>query len=180
MVVPIYPCFLEGRPQATPSPPFPFPNCYHWVEASATVRIRARQGGYDEDRAIMNTIPQHIKILKTFADDYRRMRTNEMAFKEKLATMVPPPPVDPPEPDTQSEDARVQEQVGAADDESPTTSRSASPAEPLPDIFGFEHDPDAEARIPLVDLWSDLENHISADTITDPREFEEEVRQIQA
>ena len=37
-----------------------------------------------------------------------------------------------------------------------------------------------EVRIPLVDLWSDLENHLSADTITDPREFDEEARQVQS
>ena len=180
MVIPIFPRYLEGRPQATPSPPFPFPNCYHWVQAGAEVRVRARPGGYDEDRAVKNTIPQHIKILRTFTNDYQRMEMNEMAFKEALAIVVTSPPVDPVEIVPPAEGTGLEDEVDAADEASLRTSFSASSEEPLPDIFGFQRDPNVEVRIPLVDLWSDLENHLSADTITDPREFDEEARQVQS
>ena len=179
MVIPISPCSLEGRPQASPSPPFPFPNCYHWIETGADVRIRAKPGGYDEDRAVKHTIPEHMEIVETFSDDYERMEMNEMAFKEALAAAVTPPTADPLEL-SPPDDIAMEDGDDAVDDVSSRTSCSAFSEEPLPDIFGLEHDPDIETRIPLVDLWSDLENHISADTITDPREFEEEVRQVQS
>ncbi|EJF60709.1 hypothetical protein DICSQDRAFT_147696 [Dichomitus squalens LYAD-421 SS1] len=103
-----------------------------------------------------------------------------MAFKEAFATIVTSPPVESPEPLPPSEDVPLEDGTDVVDDERSWTSSPAFSEEPLPDVFGLEHDPNIEARIPLVDLWSDLENHISADTITDPREFEEEVRQVQS
>ena len=106
---------------------------------------------------------------------------NEKAFKEALAAVVPTvPPADSVEPDPLSEDAQLEDGADGVGDVSPRTSFSASLEEPLPDIFGFQRDPNVEVRIPLVYLWSDLENHLSADTITDPREFDEQARQVQS
>ena len=178
MVVPIRPCFLEGRPQATPARPFPFPSCYHWIEAGADVRIRAKPGGYDEDHAVKSTIPEHMMIVRTFSDDYERMEMNEMAFKEATATVTDYPLADPPGPVSPSEDGGSESGDDPVDGASLSTCDSAFSDGPLPDIFGFLHDPIVDARMPLVNMWSDLENHISADTITDPREFEEEFQQV--
>lgn len=45
------------------------------------------------------------------------------------------------------------------------------------DIFGLAHDPTPE-RLPLVDLWLELTDHLTADIIPSPLELYKEVNAI--
>ena len=47
----------------------------------------------------------------------------------------------------------------------------------IPDVFGMAPDP-ITALIPLVDAWLEIEQHLTADTIASPSDFEKEVLDV--
>lgn len=75
MVIPIFPNthHPRGRPPIRPETPFPFPNCYHWIENDATVRIRRKDEQYDDTNAVKLSAMQHVMIDIGFSDDYKRI-----------------------------------------------------------------------------------------------------------
>ncbi|CDO77717.1 hypothetical protein BN946_scf184969.g68 [Trametes cinnabarina] len=178
MAIPIHPNVHNSRghePIRTVTP-FPFPNCYHWFHNSANVRVRRKDDLFDDSVAV-HIAPQEFQAIRQkFADDYRRIN-------EFLAAN--PPPVDAPKNnDTESmDDALVQ------DDLDPAAGSASSDAEDGQDddledviynnVLGFGQDLLAE-QVPLVDLWYELTDHLTADTIPSPVDFYKERDAIKA
>ncbi|KAI0326071.1 hypothetical protein GY45DRAFT_1356434 [Cubamyces sp. BRFM 1775] len=195
MAIPIFPNTQHprSRPPIQPKTPFPFPNCYHWIENDTTVRVRRKDEQYDDTNAVELSAMQHVMIDIGFSDDYKRMDE----FLDVTAATIPSPASTPPRPVSRtSQPSRFSVQSDGA-----VTGRSED-ADSLPegeiagddpshsphdedhcdhtvtdifrmDIFGLMHDDSAEL-LPLVDLWYELTEHLSADTIPSPLEFYKE------
>ena len=75
MVVPIAPNTFHpsGRQPIHTTPPFPFANCFHWIETTATVRIRMREGGFEHNGAVTLDCEEHISLMRRFDGDYERI-----------------------------------------------------------------------------------------------------------
>ncbi|KAH9846476.1 hypothetical protein C2E23DRAFT_743973 [Lenzites betulinus] len=161
MAIPIYPNTHHpcGRPPVQTKTPFPFANCYHWYENKATVRLRRMEDQYDDCNAVQITSMQHVKIVRHFENDLQRAR----AFH--------------------SEEASPLAGTGGVHSSSPSTTTPALNLETSfdgllgMDIFGLAHDKTAEF-LPLVDLWFELDEHLTANTIPTPLDFYEEVETI--
>ncbi|EIW54308.1 uncharacterized protein TRAVEDRAFT_85247, partial [Trametes versicolor FP-101664 SS1] len=54
MCIPIFPNMSHptGRAPLPSERPFPYGNCYHWIDESVVIRVRARPEGFDETNAI--------------------------------------------------------------------------------------------------------------------------------
>ncbi|TFK91974.1 hypothetical protein K466DRAFT_659614 [Polyporus arcularius HHB13444] len=237
MVLPIAPNTAEARgiQPVTPNKPFPFPNCYHWLENSVVVRIRVPHGGFEHDGAFSLTREERNLMNEKFAPD--RERIASFLDRQEKSPPAPSPSVHATRastpldafgttihsqsgfPDPQSVPSTAGIPVGVLSDAylrivkekgvmtstpskrprgtagsskrrrgtlgSDTQGRGATAA-PSPsnlkageivEVFGRAPDP-ITPMIPLVDAWLDIENHLTADTIADPREFEKEVQLI--
>ena len=79
MVVPIFPntqCSSDTRRPIRPLRDFPFPNCFHWINASTYVRMRRHSTPFvDDSRAIRLDSDQDYAALWAFKQDYERMKT---------------------------------------------------------------------------------------------------------
>ncbi|KAM5537845.1 hypothetical protein V8D89_008487 [Ganoderma adspersum] len=79
MVVPIFPntqCSSDTRQPIHPLRDFPFPNCFHWINANTYVRMRRHSAPFvDDSRAIRLDSDQDYAALWTFRQDYERMKT---------------------------------------------------------------------------------------------------------
>ena len=79
MVVPIFPntqCSSDTRRPIRPLRDFPFPNCFHWINANTYVRMRRHSTPFvDDSRAIRLDSDQDYAALWTFKQDYERMKT---------------------------------------------------------------------------------------------------------
>ncbi|KAI8978347.1 hypothetical protein BD414DRAFT_495277 [Trametes punicea] len=75
MVVPIHPNLdrPQGRTPIKTETPFPFGNCYHWVDNSVTVRIRRKDDLYDDSSAVKVSPQQHVAMTRLFAEDCNRI-----------------------------------------------------------------------------------------------------------
>lgn len=227
MVLPIAPNTAEARgiQPVTPNKPFPFPNCYHWLENSVVVRIRIPHGGFEHDGAFSLTREERNLMNEKFSPDRERI-ASFLDQQEKLPP-APSPSVDATRASTPLDafSTTIHSQSGSPDPRSvrdtagipvgvlsdaylrivkekgvmtstPPKSRRGTPgsdsqgsgatavpsrsdrkASEIVDVFGRAPDP-ITPLIPLVDAWLDIENHLTADTIADPREFEKEVQVI--
>ncbi|KAI0327943.1 hypothetical protein GY45DRAFT_1436586 [Cubamyces sp. BRFM 1775] len=216
MVIPIYPNtnHPDGRSPVRTETPFPFPNCYHWVDSMVIVRIRRKDEPYDDANAVRITPKQHVMIEMEFSDDYKRID----AFERKRihmdaeasdapaeATQSVHDPAAPRPTSSSSRDSRLSDysermshRSHSADNspEGDTTAESSVLPAVLPgpqtdelkdeptvealftiDVFNMAHDDTAEV-IPLVDLWFELTEHLSADTIPSPLDFYKECEAI--
>ncbi|KAL1945508.1 hypothetical protein VTO73DRAFT_2359 [Trametes versicolor] len=76
MCIPIFPNLNHptGRAPLPSERPFPYGNCYHWIDESFVIRVRARPEGFDETNAIK--IPARDEVLMSVAwgEDYKRAR----------------------------------------------------------------------------------------------------------
>ncbi|RDX48720.1 hypothetical protein OH76DRAFT_1310311, partial [Lentinus brumalis] len=54
MVIPIAPnkSHTDERRPVHPKSPFPYSNCYHWIQTSTSVRVRVHEEGVEHDGAI--------------------------------------------------------------------------------------------------------------------------------
>ncbi|KAH9849128.1 hypothetical protein C2E23DRAFT_784803 [Lenzites betulinus] len=205
MVVPIYPN-TQGpadREPVEPNPPFPFHNCFHWLDSETDVRIRRKAGDYDDCNAVRITPEQHLDLLKAFSPDFKRIRdfvgadgssdagstqldasTNDIAASSNDCAAH----LSSTKADSASHSSRHQSSdgvqpplgdVGQECDGSLQPCESAhNSAQSLEnllsmDVFGLGHKPGHEI-LPLVDVWFELADHLTADTIPNPLDWDEE------
>lgn len=214
MVIPIYPntAHPTGRAAIPPEAPFPFPNCYLWIDTGLTVRIRRKALRYDDTPAPILSIPESISIGERFREDYLRMdavRHQKLGLADTTAfggdtcggSAPPSPPGGHFAEERRSPQARVDPHPADADslpegsnthtdcdsvDMMPSTPSghdcrpdfNASVTELLQlDFFGFNMD-DTVEFLPLVDMWFEVTDHLTAETIPSPTELFEERRAI--
>ncbi|KAI9067494.1 hypothetical protein FKP32DRAFT_1673039 [Trametes sanguinea] len=187
MVIPIHPnadC-LPGRSAINTEPEFPFHNCYHWIDCSATVRVRRKDDLYDDTAGVKVNARQHVAMSKVFFEDYARIDAFKAAQggtdaddcegwnHEDVSNADPP------------EEAKCHDSLHLNFARSFTHSPSLGsvPTSEQPDdlygldVFGLTRDDDAEF-LPLVHLWFELTEHFTADSIPDPMEFFQEQETI--
>ena len=226
MVIPIFPntqCSSDTRPPIRPTPDFPFPNCFHWMDTITNIRIRRPASGFmDDSQAIRLEPQQHHATIDTFMQDYPRM--NEVMLEEgdddtedELPDEVPTWALGDPvvrraccsfDP---SEYRRPVEEPAEAPMTPPGSGSSSSgssvvalthtapPAYDAKDakhvdgweedekgtvadifklnIFGWDPDP-TFPLVPLVDMWFELDQHLTAEDIPSPVEWYEEEKKI--
>ena len=190
MVAPIAPNTQNARghqPVQTLTP-FPFANCYHWIDNYISVRVKVRPEHFDHEHAVQITTREHIALIRIFADDYGTMadaweKGHEEASRVKAAEGSGPdsdPRLEVEAPYSESVYSTALPSSSQSSPSSPSSS-SATKIDPifLTDIFGLIPDPKA-GLIPLVDLWFELEEHLSEDTIPNPVGLFEEERTIQS
>ncbi|KAI9067484.1 hypothetical protein FKP32DRAFT_1563713 [Trametes sanguinea] len=187
MAIPIYPndTHPTSRSPLYPEKPFPFPNCYHWIETMARIRIRRKPEQYDETNAISLSARQHVMIDELFAEDYQRIEAferNELAtiMEDELTDSAATAAPDNPDSCLSAPSTYLPPySVGEGHDGGEYSNASLrDPPKYDPtvqmlfdmDIFNLSHDENAEF-LPLVDLWFELDEHLTPDTIPNPLEF---------
>lgn len=218
MSIPIYPNTNHptGRAPLYTEDPFPFANCYHWVNNMTYIRVRRRDGKFDDCQAVKVTPWEHVTMNITLTEDQQRIDANlargtlhgrsEGSSRTQTETgsqdaLMPSTEAYDPAPTTQSssstQDSRTLTVLSGASDGDkvhafiqenllqgePSTAELLhhAPSEYDPtvaavfrmDVFGLGHDDGAEL-LPLVDLWYELTEHLTEDTIPDPLGFYEE------
>nr|VWP01925.1 Candidapepsin-4 (EC (ACP 4) (Aspartate protease 4) (Secreted aspartic protease 4) [Ganoderma boninense] len=226
MVIPIFPntqCSSATRPSIRPTPDFPFPNCFHWIDSITDVRVRRPACGFtDDSRAIRLESPQHHATRRTFKQDYVRMdEVLDNEGEEEPVVTRPPAMV----PAWALRDPIIRKACCAFDPSqflraprdpvralTPALDRDSSSSVPLDtsslpvcqpgdekpancveseksgelttaadifswNIFGWDPDP-TFPLIPLVDLWCELDEHLTAEDIPSPMEWFEEEKRI--
>ncbi|KAI0629485.1 hypothetical protein C8Q77DRAFT_1065328 [Trametes polyzona] len=194
MCVPIFPNtdHPTGRPAVRSERLFPFPHCYHWIDTNTIIRVRQKPGGYDDSTVIELSPEEHVALTNRFSDDYvrisRLLRKQDESAQVASGTL----PLDAARPGSSSlpQDLCAECSTGAHSESHAyplpgsigSDSDTSGPDTPEPDagdslegllrmdIFGLGHD-DAAELYPLVDLWFELTDHLTADTIPAPSEF---------
>ncbi|KAI0629508.1 hypothetical protein C8Q77DRAFT_291612 [Trametes polyzona] len=212
MVVPISPntSHPHGRAPVPTETPFPFPNCYFWIDASVVVRVRRKAIRYDYSRAPALSALEDIRLQGRFVEDYERMnafrREREEAMDRVLSienlaayhSAPSPCPHDFIESHSSASDAvslfdndnnsLPDHHERPSDDEEASTVPSdsveaGSTADPeIAAIFKMDYfssnDDDTIELIPLVDLWFDVAEQLSSETIPSPLDFHKEQAEI--
>ncbi|KAH9855719.1 hypothetical protein C2E23DRAFT_811542 [Lenzites betulinus] len=192
MCIPVYPNQdpSSGRAPIRTSTPFPFGNCYHWADSETTVRVRRNPDLYDDSVAVNVSSLEHVRIGKLFGEDAERIddfldaREAEDLAKRRASRSHSP----------SSQDSRLSATLDDADSDLAGIPRSraldgdddddSSAEDPVEgllrmDIFSLlHHDDDSEETLPLVDLWFDLERHLSESDIPSPFELYKECAAI--
>ena len=72
----------RGRDPLRTQPPFPFPNCYFWIESRMQLRVQAIPGGFDRHAkpGIELTVGSHVDLRAAFTQDLPRMRDQADAY----------------------------------------------------------------------------------------------------
>ncbi|PIL33722.1 hypothetical protein GSI_04347 [Ganoderma sinense ZZ0214-1] len=146
MCVPIFPneAHPAGRPPIRPGSAFPYDNCYHWAGLDLDVRVRRREEGFDNTRAIRLPAGQQLDLDAQFRPDLGRAKQTRLA-REKVASVRPAL-------ETSSEPS-VPEQPEDVTNEV--------------DIFEPPEDFEDPEYIPLVDLWLDVADNLKQEDIGD-------------
>ncbi|KAI9067486.1 hypothetical protein FKP32DRAFT_1563702 [Trametes sanguinea] len=213
MVIPIYPNTYHPSGYREPihtHPTFPFPNCFHWIKNTLTIRVRRMATRYDDTNAYKVTFFQHLEIDKAFWPDQLRATAFLQAKRAALEDAATPRDAAGPELRRSSLDSSPESRLSVSDVESydsddkdslpdgpeePVDTDDTDPSASRPathsvdaamnslealfkmNIFGFEVDDTAEL-MPLVDLWFELTDHLTAKTIPSPTELYEEHEEI--
>ncbi|KAI0664033.1 hypothetical protein C8Q70DRAFT_215101 [Cubamyces menziesii] len=214
MVIPIYPNTYHPSGRISPirpERPFPFPNCYHWIDTTERIRIRRRDEPFDDSNAIKLDAGEHVMINVKFSEDYKRIDDffHELDVRAEMegdsgvgstasaspttssapGRSSPPPQANPPltHSDVTSSDSEGRDSPPEkiAGDEGIGSSYKGdeknldTTVEELfrMDIFNLSHDHTAEL-LPLVDLWFELTDHLTADTIPSPLDLHKECEAI--
>lgn len=222
MVVPIAPntAYSRGGEPLHPTPSFPFPNCFHWIQNDMEVRIRVPKGGVEHDGAIRLTAKEHRNLNKRFKDDYKRiaaftthqrassLSTNgisvvtavhdqkerqqaasvsdehlsllyrRIAYEQGVTRSIPPESLRD-DSSGSSLDNSSESSSGSTSVSSFTPPPTASSGDSLAalDIFRWDLDP-ITGLLPLVDVWLDIDKHLTPETIPDPTALQEEEQTI--
>ena len=179
MVVPIAPNAqnTRGRPPVHTLTPFPFSNCYHWVANSIRVRVKVRPEHFDHEHAVQITSREHITLIQSFTDDHNTIsvaqhKRREAALRTKAAKGSSPDiGLNPESTHGDRPEAEASRNGSAPSGPSSSPSTSSGPSVPYPYPWGL---------IPLVDLWLELDEHLSEDTIPSPVGLIEEKKTIQS
>ena len=134
-----------------------------------SLRVRvSREHGYDDRMAYQLNLQQHIDFVDGFGQDFRRVSQSQQLQNvaiqrpersQSLDSLKDNSPC--PEPKQHDEeDAFISDLCSL-------------------DLFGWKHDPSIQ-YIPIVDLWLNIEDHLSEETIPSPTELWEEQRVMHA
>ncbi|RDX48699.1 hypothetical protein OH76DRAFT_1352000 [Lentinus brumalis] len=192
MVIPIHPNTQHARAgtKVTVTPAFPFSNCYFWIDGRLSLRVRvSRDRRYDNDKAYQLSIPQHVSLSDAFEHDFARInrfwRERRTMYAEEHIVEVSSL-TSFGEPDDvffaamsssfYTEESALAEEYVSSPDFSPERDSSPSSTPPVPpsitdllslNLFGWDEDPSFQF-IPLVDLWLDLDEHLTESSIPNP------------
>ena len=183
MCVPIFPNEYHptGRVPVNSKPPFPFTNCYHWLSSKIKVRVRNREDGWDDDVSVRLPAMSQISMGTKFSDDTVRVWDALKARAELSATppggssqgtkvTQSPGPGDATAPnsdDTMSIHSEDSDCSSLIDSDDSSNEDSSVPA--VAQIFGNPQK-DAET-FPIVDLWYNLTDYLTEDTIPSPADL---------
>ncbi|KAJ2996754.1 hypothetical protein NUW54_g7204 [Trametes sanguinea] len=189
MVIPILPNTFHPSGHRAPirtHPTFPFDNCFHWVRNDMTVRIRRKAVRYDDANAVKVDAVQHLEIDKGFWEDYDRMEAYASFRADEDSGHGDEAPHSEDEGDIQSveaddfdtlpealSDARSTDSGYPPSGSSSAVSRDSVAALMRMDILGLNMD-DTVEFLPLVDMWYELTEHLTKETIPSPFEFYKE------
>ena len=201
MVIPIYPNTDDpkgkGHVSVRPTPTFPFSNCCFWIESRMSLRVRVdRERGYDNDRAYQLDLAQHIAFTDGFEQDFAAMSRYQRKVAERPTSSsrrfrprrhsAHGPWVTSSVDDMESDDDYALDDLESESqsDSGGRCGRSPSPTIPPSitdllslNLFGWDDDPSFQ-YIPLVDLWLDIAEHLTEDTIPSPAELWKEQEEI--
>ncbi|KAM5537895.1 hypothetical protein V8D89_008371 [Ganoderma adspersum] len=154
MCVPIFPneAHPAGRASVRPDGVFPYDNCFHWAGLDLDVRVRAREGGFDNTGAIALPVRQQMDLEALLAPDLGRARRTRSTRGQ--AVSVPPNHVSTP---TQSPSPPLT----AEQPEDVAGSSETNIFEPPEDLQDPEY-------TPPVELWLDLADNLKQEDIGDP------------
>lgn len=196
MCISIYPNTNHptGRAPIRPRRPFPYGNCYHWIDNTIHLRARARPEGFDETNAVKISDRTELLIGKLFIEDILRARKTA-ALQDSLPAVTPGPSV---------VRGRDHAAVAASMFRAPSVysgrelpdgdsasisfewSRSRESAEVInsnfDDFLGMDIFAVADedlALVPLVDLWPVLAATLKEEDIASPLELQKEIDTIQ-
>ncbi len=198
MCIPIFPNTNHptSRDPVHPEQPFPYGNCYHWIDTEVRIRVRGRPEGFDETNAVRISGKTQILLSYMFTPDYlRAMADVELAQKKALeaeqadaqTASIPKSSMDIPR-DVPHEVAISRSQEGNGDAASLSSSWSRSsrsargPMSSVDDIMRMDifTGPDEDLDlVPLVDLWPDLTDNLKEEDIPSPLELYGEIKTIQ-
>ena len=179
------------------------------MKSSTALRVRVKHGEdvYDNDNATKLAVSQRIALRTAWNHDHLRMHKLQQATLNDVPQSVqrsqlkggrhrvsyttptnPPLPRNYPISDVSSDDDEDEfsADVSSSEDGGEATALPALP--PVPpvmetaidlDIFGWKADPKVP-YVPLVDLWLDLEQHLSSSDIPSPTELWKEQETIGA
>ena len=186
MVTPIAPNASLGRPAVHPSTPFPFPNCYHWIKNQMFIRVKVRPEDYDHVHAVRLDPGEHIALATSFTNDFVRISEHRRRKREEAAaasgvTIAPDSESEHDSESTSELDVESALSHSEKHDDSQAGSSDTSNTTALDkiDVFGWNPDPNV-GLLPLVDLWFELDEHLSPDTIPSPLDLAEEEKSIQS
>ncbi|KAI0740896.1 hypothetical protein C8Q76DRAFT_608046 [Earliella scabrosa] len=182
MVMPISPNtkYAKGRDPISPETPFPFRNCFFWIDSAMTVRIPGRPDGYDDTRAIQLSLSSNFDVMTCWKTEHPRIDAaldlleKQQRHKTELPQEAAGTSTGLPSSNSSVivESAHSMNAHDSTSDDRHSLAHSDATDTSVQDIldlnpFGWEYDPAVE-YIPLVDLWFELEEHLSEDTIPDP------------
>ncbi|KAI0752791.1 hypothetical protein C8Q80DRAFT_476013 [Daedaleopsis nitida] len=198
MAIPIYPNKNLARSDTliSPKPSFPFHNCYFWIESRTSLRVRVnRERTYDNDKAYQLDIPQHIALSDGFEKEFSRMRDALTNLRHDSADSRRRPTAALASAalshylshDAGFESALTDDSDATSDADSDSCADSDTSSTPtIPpslagllklNLFGWDHDPSFR-YIPLVDIWLDIDSHLSASKIPSPVDLWREQQDI--
>ena len=204
MVMPISPNteHLRRRRPIFSNPPFPFTNCFFWYQSDMSLRVRAERGLYDNDRAFVVDGLQHVHLMGSFSDDCAQIselferqgplpdstvRAPSPSRNRPVIDMPlqPPPLRDFAHGEEKNERTRSNDSIGRGVDGVDGDGSSLPSFPPsieavvTMNLFGWEYDPTFQ-YIPFVNLWLDIDQHLSEDNIPNPVELWKEQEAIGA
>ncbi|KAI8999040.1 hypothetical protein BD414DRAFT_512582 [Trametes punicea] len=178
-----------GRPPLVPRPPFPYSNCYHWVDTLTRVRIRAGVE-FDDSRAVFLPDEAQIVMQEMFDRDMdracevlveRQNAARSLAALEHLETSEATSYVNSSEDRTHSDSTSHPWSDSSVRGSSLQSTRPSS-IDSFETVAAFDplssHPDDDAFFSPLVDFCFDLTDHVSQEVIPDPSGFWEERDQI--
>lgn len=153
MCVPIFPneAHPTGRPSVRPGSSFPYDNCYHWAGMDLEVRVRAREEGFDNTRAIRLPAGQQLDMDAHFRQDLGRAKRTQLAHEQ--ADSVP---------------LDHSSGSGFQVSSSPPDARQSEDGAAEVDVFEPPEDFEDPEYIPLVDLWLDVAENLKQEDIGNP------------
>ncbi|KAH9855880.1 hypothetical protein C2E23DRAFT_882647 [Lenzites betulinus] len=186
-----------------PYPSFPFPNCYHWFDNHMMVRIRRPETRFNTSRVVrldVEELQQPNEIFNEYRARVRQYEQDKIAAGER-AQHASPKNWDEEHVATLHDNASEPHSLANLDEEAAMDDVDSLPEGPedsvpldtpvdavqgsqcasydsiaaifMMDPFGF-HTDHTEEFIPLVNLWYQLTDHLTPETIPSPLDFYKE------
>ncbi|OJT11022.1 hypothetical protein TRAPUB_12476 [Trametes pubescens] len=91
MCIPIFPNSTHptGRAPVPSERPFPYGNCYYWIDESVVIRVRARPEGFDETNVMKISARNEVLMSLAWGEDYQRARAIRASREPPEATVNP-------------------------------------------------------------------------------------------